>query len=64
MATDPRDEELPLLNSERTGSGTRIEQTPFPWFQFSIFFALETAGALTLNVQHPFIPDVSLSSII
>jgi len=61
MVTDPRDEEVPLLNSERLGSHTRIEQTPFPWLQFSIFFALETAGTLTLNTQHPFIPDVSLS---
>ncbi|KAF8326716.1 member of major facilitator superfamily multidrug-resistance, DHA1 sub-family [Amanita rubescens] len=58
MATDPRDEEVPLLNSERLGSRTRIEQTHFPWLQFSVFFALETAGYLTLNTQHPFIPDL------
>ena len=60
MATDPRDEEIPLLNSERLESQTRIETTHFPWLQFSIFFALETAGFLTLNTQHPFIPDACL----
>jgi len=47
------EERVPLLHSERV----RV-QAPFPWFQFSILFALQTAGYLTLRSTSPFIPDV------
>jgi hypothetical protein len=57
ITIDPRirDEEVPLLHSERTQQ--RIQRTPFPWFQF---FTLQTAEYLPLNTTHPFIPDVRL----
>ncbi|KAF8344490.1 member of major facilitator superfamily multidrug-resistance, DHA1 sub-family [Amanita rubescens] len=44
------DEELPLLHSERV----RV-QAPFPWFQFTTVFALQTAGYLTVLATNPFI---------
>ena len=60
MTNDPSIgyEEVPLLHSERTLA--RAQRTPFPWFQFLILFALQTAEYLPLNTTHPFIPDVCL----
>lgn len=58
MATDRsiRDEEDPLIHAERAREG--LQQTPFPWFQFWILFALQTAVFLAFLVTYPFIPDV------
>ena len=57
MTTDPgvRDEEeIPLLpHSERAR-----KQSSFPWFQFLILFAVQTAEYLPLNTTYPFVPDV------
>ncbi|KAF8325962.1 member of major facilitator superfamily multidrug-resistance, DHA1 sub-family [Amanita rubescens] len=47
------EEQVPLLHSEQV----RV-RAPFPWFQFSILFALQTAGYLTLRSTSPFIPDL------
>ena len=61
MSTDPgvRDEEeeedIPLLHP---GSEQTRKQSPFPWFQFSILFAVQTAEYLPLNTIYPFLPDV------
>lgn len=58
MTTDGsiRDEEAPLIYAERARD--RLQQTPFPWFQFSILFTLQTAVFLTFLITYPFIPDV------
>ncbi|KAF8731157.1 hypothetical protein AX14_005059 [Amanita brunnescens Koide BX004] len=54
-----RDERVPLLHAERA---REIHQTPFPWHQFSILFALQTAVFLTLLITYPFIPDLIRNS--
>ena len=51
-------EEVPLLHAEQARE--RIQQTHFPWGQFSIIFALQIAVDLTLRITYPFIPDVGL----
>ncbi|KAF8325691.1 member of major facilitator superfamily multidrug-resistance, DHA1 sub-family [Amanita rubescens] len=58
MTTDQsiRDEETPLLYAERARE--QVHQTPFPWFQFSILFALQTATHIPFYVTRPFIPDL------
>ncbi|KAF8731161.1 hypothetical protein AX14_005062 [Amanita brunnescens Koide BX004] len=53
-----RDEEVPLLYAQQAREPISIQQTPFPWHQFSIFFMLQTAVYLTLRVTYPFIPDL------
>ncbi|KAF8337849.1 member of major facilitator superfamily multidrug-resistance, DHA1 sub-family [Amanita rubescens] len=50
--TRTSDEQVPLLQD------TTIEQTQFPWLQFSIIFALKTSEFLTSTTTHPFIPDL------
>ncbi|KAF8341165.1 hypothetical protein F5887DRAFT_1076592 [Amanita rubescens] len=47
------DEQVPLLQDT-----TSELQTPFPWLQFSIIFALKTSEFLTSTTTHPFIPDL------
>ena len=61
MATDQsiRDEETPLLHAKRALE--RVYQTPFPWFQFSVLFALQAASYMPYFVTRPFIPDVRSS---
>jgi hypothetical protein len=63
MTTDPgvRDEEedIPLLHP---GSERARKQSPFPWFQFLILFAVQTSKSLPLNTIYPFLPDVRTSS--
>ena len=55
------DEEVPLLSEQRTHE--RLERTPFPWVQFSILFTVTFSQYLTLNIQFPFIPDVTFPVI-
>ncbi|KAF8719188.1 hypothetical protein AX14_011361 [Amanita brunnescens Koide BX004] len=50
-----RDEETPLLYAERPLE--RVYRTPFPWFQFSILFALQTARYISTFAPRPFVPD-------
>ncbi|KAF8731569.1 hypothetical protein AX14_004679 [Amanita brunnescens Koide BX004] len=57
MSTDPGDEQVPLLHSEPAQ-----KKTPFPWFQFSILFALQTAEYLTLQTIYPFLPELIRTS--
>lgn len=59
MTADPDEEDIPLLNS---GTEQARKQSPFPWFQFSILFAVQTAEYLPLNTIYPFLPDVRTSS--
>ena len=54
-----RDEETPLLHAERAPE--HLCRMPFPWFQFSILFALQTASYMPYFVTRPFIPDVRSS---
>ena len=54
-----RDEETPLLHAERALE--RVYQTPFPWFQFSVLFALQAASYMPYFVTRPFVPDVRSS---
>jgi hypothetical protein len=55
MTTD-QDENVPLLRAERARA--RAYRMPFPWFQFSILFALQTATYMPYFVARPFVPDV------
>ena len=59
MTTDQSiklDEEAPLLYVAR--GREHVPQTPFPWFQFSILFALQTATYMSYYATYPFVPDV------
>ena len=55
MATD-QEEEDPLLYAEQAHE--RVYKTPFPWFQLSILFAVQTAKYLPAYATRTFIPDV------
>ena len=51
-----QDESVPLLYADRARA--QAYRTPFPWFQFSILFALQTATYMPYFVARPFVPDV------
>jgi hypothetical protein len=59
---DQEEDEAPLLYDEQDEQAREhAYRAPFPWFQFSILFALQTAIYLPYNVTRPFTPDVRSS---
>ncbi|KAF8735946.1 hypothetical protein AX14_001153 [Amanita brunnescens Koide BX004] len=56
---DQEEDEAPLLYDEQDEQAREhAYRAPFPWFQFSILFALQTAIYLPYNVTRPFTPDL------